>query len=329
VRQQNEDERLSDIVKVAVVGCGYWGKNLARNFAELGALEAVVDPDPSVAAKHAETHKARQLTLEEALADDAVNGIAIAAPAELHKTLTLQGLAAGKHVYVEKPLALSVSDGEAMRDAARTAGKTLMVGHLLQYHPVFVALRDMVRAGELGKLRYVYSHRLSMGKFRVEEDAFWSLAPHDISMILALFEDAPTEVRGGGIDFITPGVADESRIDMVFPGGARAHVFASWLHPFKEQRLVVVGETGMAVFDDTKPWEEKLAIYRHQVDTSGPVPSPVKADAVYPEVPLGEPLKAECNHFLECVANGTKPFTDAEEALRVLRVLASPNLPVA
>lgn len=319
---------MTGAVKLAVIGCGYWGKNLARNFAELGALTAVVDPNPETAKKHAEMHGVAALTMDEALADDSIDAVAIAAPAELHKALTLQAIAAGKHVYVEKPLALSVEDGEEMRDAANAAGLKLMVGHLLQYHPIFVALRDMVRAGDLGKLRYAYSNRLSMGKFRVEEDAFWSLAPHDVSMLLALFDEAPSEVRGGGLDFVTPGVADESRVDMVFPSGGRAHVFASWLHPFKEQRLVVVGDKAMAVFEDSNPvWEEKLTLYRHTVDTSGPVPAPVKADAEFISVAKGEPLKDECQHFLDCVANDTTPFSDAEEALRVLAVLEAVKLP--
>ena len=312
---------------VAVIGCGYWGKNLARNFAQLGALKCVVDPNPETARIQAEANGVIAMALEEALADSSITSVAIAAPAELHYGLTMRALEAGKHVYVEKPLALSVSDGEQMRDAAGKAGLTLMVGHLLQYHPVFVALRDMVTSGAFGKLRYVYSHRLSMGKFRLEEDAFWSLAPHDVSMILALFQSAPIEVRGGGLDFITPGIADESRLDMIFEGGGRAHVFASWLHPFKEQRLVVVAEKNMAVFDDTKVWEEKLALYPHSVDMSDTIPVPAKADVEYVSVPHGEPLKSECAHFLDCVLDGKKPFTDAEEALRVLRVLETPNLP--
>ena len=311
---------------VAVLGCGHWGKNLARNFAELGALKAVVDPDPERAARHADMHSVAAMTTEEALDSD-VDGIVIAAPAELHAELALQALASGKHVYVEKPLALTVDDGERIHAAARKADRVLMVGHLLQYHPVFVRLREMVRAGDLGKLRYAYSHRLSTGKFRVEEDAFWSLAPHDVSMVLSLFGEAPSEVRTSGLDFVTPGIADESRLDMVFPGGGRAHVFASWLHPFKEQRLVVVGEDAMAVFDDVRPWEEKLAIYRHVIDTSGPVPEPRKADVEYVSVPQGEPLRSECEHFLDCIANGKTPFTDGEEALRVLRVLAHQSLP--
>ena len=312
---------------IAVVGCGYWGKNLARNFAELGALASIVDPDPETAARHAKQHGVAVMTLEEALASEQIEALVIAAPAEMHMDLALKGFDAGKHIYVEKPLALSVTDGERMQDAAKAAGRKLMVGHLLQYHPVFVHLRDMVRAGELGALRYAYSNRLSMGKFRVEEDAFWSLAPHDVSMLLALFNEEPIEVRGHGLGFITDGIADESRLDMVFSKGRRAHVFASWLHPFKEQRLVVVGEKSMAVFDDTKPWEEKLAIYPHEIDMSGHTPAPVKAEPLYPVIATGEPLKSECAHFLDCMADDTTPFTDAEEALRVLRVLEAPNLP--
>lgn len=315
-------------VKIALIGCGYWGKNLARNFAELGALAAIVDPNPETAAHYAKLHNVKALDMDAALADDTIQAVVIAAPAEFHKRLTLQAIEAGKHVYVEKPLALSVADGEIMHAAAKAAGVTLMIGHLLQYHPIFTTLLGMVKAGELGPLRYVYSHRLSMGKFCLEEDAFWSLAPHDVSMILALFNETPHEVRGGGLDFITPGVADESRIDMVFPSGGRAHVFTSWLHPFKEQRLVIVGEKCMAVFEDSQPdWDKKLALYRHDIDMSGAIPIPIKAEPEYIKVPRTEPLKNECQHFLTCVANGDKPITDGEEALRVLHVLETVSLP--
>lgn len=313
---------------VAVIGCGHWGKNLARNFAELGALGAVVDADSNVSAKYAREFGVPALSVEDAFASH-LDGMVIAAPAELHTPLALKAFEAGKHVYVEKPLALSIADGELIRDAAKAADRLLMIGHLLQYHPVFVTLREWVQKGELGKLRYVYSHRLSTGKFRVEEDTFWSLAPHDISMILSLFDAPPTDVRLSGQDFLTPGVADESRLDMVFETGARAHVFTSWLHPFKEQRLVVVGERAMAVFDDVKPWAEKLAIYRHVIDMSDSIPVPQKAEPEYVSVPVGEPLKRECQHFLDCIASDKTPFTDAEEALRVLRVLEAQALPKA
>jgi len=313
-------------VKVAVVGCGYWGKNLARNFKQLGALAAIFDLNPDTAKFHAEAHEVPAMDLRSALTDKKITGVVIAVPAELHKDLAMQVISAGKHVYVEKPLALSVTDGEILRDAAKAAGVKLMVGHLLQYHPVFVALRNMVHAGDLGKLRYAYSTRVSMGIFRLEEDTIWSLAPHDVSMILALFNEEPNAVRSSGLDFLTPGVVDESRIDMHFPSGGRAHIFTSWLHPFKEQRLVVVGEKAMAVFEDSQPdWDKKLALYYHGVDMSGRVPKPIKADVEFITVPKGEPLKEECQHFLDAISNDTTPFTDANEALRVLRVLDTPN----
>ena len=315
--------------KIAVIGCGYWGKNLARNFFELGALGAIVDPNLQTAQLHAKQYDVPALDMNEALADSDIKAVVIAAPAELHKKLALQAITAGKDIYVEKPLALSTSDGEEIRLAAESAGVTLMVGHLLQYHPVFVKLRNLVKNGDLGNLRYAYSHRLSMGKFRVEEDAFWSLAPHDVSMILSLFNESPLEVRGGGLDFITPGVADEARVDLIFPSGGRAHIFVSWLHPFKEQKLVVVGDKAMAVFDDTAPWEQKLAIYKHKINIINSLPNPIKSEVEYIEVQQGEPLKSECQHFLDCIISKSKPITDASEAIGVLKVLEAVKLPKA
>ena len=308
---------------VAVVGCGYWGKNLVRNFAELGALKAVVDPSPAAAEAQAKLYGVKAASYDEVLADPEIAGVAIAAPAELHADLALAAFAAGKHVFVEKPIALTLEDGERMKAVANAAGKALMVGHLLQYHPAFVTLLQAVRDGVLGPLRYAYSHRLSLGKFRVEEDVNWSFAPHDVSMLLALFGEEPTSVKGAGGAYVTPGIEDEYRLDMTFAGGGRAHVFASWLHPFKEHRLVVVGEKAMAVFEDsaTKP-EEKLRLYRHTVDASGRAPEPKKADAEPMPYPADEPLRAECRHFLEACAGATVR-TDADEALAVLRVLVA------
>lgn len=306
---------------VAVVGCGYWGKNLVRNFAELGGLAAVVDPSPAVAEAMSKAHGAPAMSYEAALADERVRGVAIAAPAELHARLALQAFAAGKHVFVEKPIALTVEDGEAMAAAADRAGKRLMVGHLLQYHPAFVTLLELVRAGGLGTLRYAYSNRLSLGKFRVEENVLWSFAPHDVSMLLALFGEEPEGVSGSGGAFVTGGVEDEHRLNLTFSGGRRAHVFASWLHPFKEHRLVVVGSEAMAVFEDSLAGPDKLRLYRHSIDASGREPQPVKADAEPIPYPAEEPLRNECSHFLTCVRDDVLPRTDAQEALRVLRTL--------
>lgn len=308
-------------VRVAVVGCGHWGKNHVRNYAELGALHAVVDPNAALASAMAAQHGVRALTFDEAMGDSAIDAVVIAAPAELHARLAVQAFDAGKHVLVEKPIAMTMADGEAMRDAAGKAGKVLMVGHLLQYHPAFVALRSFVRGGSLGALRYAYSHRCSLGKFRLEENALWSFAPHDVSMLLALFGEAPVAVSGSGGAYVTPGIEDEYRVDMRFASGARAHVFASWLHPFKEHRLIVVGESGMAVFDDSAAGPEKLRLYRHVIETGAGAPVPVKAE--WEPIAYGseEPLRAQCEHFLAACAGKHPPLTDCTEALNVLDVL--------
>lgn len=307
--------------KVAVVGCGYWGKNLVRNFSELGALAAVVDGRSEIAQAMSTQFNVPAKCYDEVLADPEIAGVVIAAPAELHGELSLSAFAAGKHVYVEKPIAMSMDEGNAMKAASETAGKVLMVGHLLRYHPAFEALLALVRSGGIGEVRYAYSNRLSLGKFRVEENVLWSFAPHDVSMLLALMGETPSAVRISGGGFITPGIEDESRIDMDFLSGKRAHVFTSWLHPFKEQKLVVVGSTGMAVFEDSAQGAEKLRLYRHSIDTSGREPLPTKADAEPIPYGNGEPLKQECAHFVECCISGQKPRTDATEALAVLAVM--------
>jgi len=311
-------------VKIAQVGCGHWGKNLARNFAELGALGAIVDGNPETAARMTEQHGAPARTLDEVLADDGIHGVSFATPAEMHADHASQAIAAGKHVYVEKPLALDVGDAGRVIAEAKAADRVLMVGHLLQYHPVFRALRAMVEAGDLGTLRYVYSNRMSLGKFRLEENVLWSFAPHDFSMILSLVGEEPVNVTAQGAAFVTPGLADWATTQFAFPSGVRGHIQASWLHPFKEHRLTVIGDKAMAVFEDSaKNPDEKLALYRHGVDYSGPAPAPVKADPEYIAVEKGEPLKDECAHFIECCANGTTPRTDGTEGLAVLRALAA------
>ncbi|MBN9245293.1 MAG: Gfo/Idh/MocA family oxidoreductase [Mesorhizobium sp.] len=310
------------MTRIAHVGHGYWGKNLARNFHELGNLAAVVDPVAKVAEAAAASYGVRAASFEEVLADPNIDAVSIASPAGLHHRHAKAALEAGKHVYVEKPLALDIGQAEELRDLAAKRGLTLMVGHLLQYHPVYVRLLELVKAGELGKLHHVYSNRLSLGKFRTEENVLWSFAPHDISMVLGLLGEEPQSVTAQGNVTFTPGVADLVTVQMRFAGGATAHLLVSWMHPFKEQRLVVIGEKGMAVFEDSQPvWEDKLQIYRHAIDRSGPVPNPVKADAERVFVEKAEPLKEECRHFVRSIENRTAPRTDGREGLAVLRVL--------
>lgn len=310
------------MASIAHIGYGYWGKNIARNFAELGLLAAIVDPHPASAEAGAKAHNVRAASFDDVLADTSIDGISIAAPAELHFKLASAALNAGKHVFVEKPLTIDVTEAEQLCEIADKAGLTLMVGHLLQYHPIYVKLREMVAAGELGKLQYVYSNRQSLGKFRREENVLWSFAPHDISMILGLVGEEPHHVSAQGSVAYTPGVADMVTMQMHFPGGVSGHVQTCWMHPFKEQKLVVIGDKASAVFEDSlADWDQKLLLYPHKIDTIGPVPVPAKADAVPVAVARSEPLKAECQHFADCIGGKLKARTDGAEGTRVLRVL--------
>jgi UDP-2-acetamido-3-amino-2,3-dideoxy-glucuronate N-acetyltransferase len=308
--------------RVAVIGCGYWGKNLVRNFAELGALSAICDPDEAAAAPLAERYSAPLLDPAAVLADAAIAAVAIAAPAAQHADLARTAIAAGKHVFVEKPLALDVGEAERLCAFARQHDRRLMVGHLLQYHPAFIALRQLVREGTLGRLQYLYSNRLNLGKVRREEDILWSFAPHDLSMILSLVGEEPSEVSATGGRYLHKTIADVTTTHLAFPGGEQAHVFVSWLHPFKEQKLVVIGDRAMAVFDDGQAWERKLLLYPHRIEWRGTLPTPLRAEAMLVPLVEGEPLRLECQHFLDCVATGAAPRTDGAEGLRVLRVLA-------
>lgn len=307
--------------RVVVCGCGHWGKNLVRNFAALDVLAGVSDPNAATAQKFSEEFSVPAFTWNEVLESKDVTAVAIAAPAELHTVLGVGAMQAGKHAYIEKPLALTREDGEKLIRASQETGRQLMVGHLLQYHPAFLELKRRVGAGELGRLQYIYSNRLSLGKVRREENVLWSFAPHDISMILSLVGEEPSEVRSTFSPILHDEIADTVQVQLGFPSGVRGHVFASWLHPFKEQKLVVVGDQGMAVLDDRASWAEKLTLYRHQIEWRDGMPTPNAADAEPIPLPESEPLKLECQHFVDCIENGTQPRTDGKEALRVLNVL--------
>ena len=309
-------------VRVAVVGCGPWGQNHVRNYAEIGALSALVDPHEERVAALAAEFGGRPATLEAVLADPAIEAIACATPPSQHYALGKEALAAGKHVFLEKPLALKVEEAEELCTLAERLDRRLMVGHILQYHPAFLKLRDLVREGRLGRLQYIYSSRLNLGKIRREEDILWSLAPHDVSMILSLVGTEPVKVEAVGGYFLHRTIADVTTTHLTFPGGEQAHIFVSWLHPYKEQRLVVVGSDGMAVFDDGEPWERKLLLYPHKVEWKDNMPVPSKAQPVPIGLEPAEPLRQQCLHFLDCVRTGARPRTDGREGLRVLRVLA-------
>ena len=307
-------------MKIAVVGCGYWGKNLVRNFSELDALEYVCDSDAGTAEKIAKQYKIDAKQLRELFKTD-VDGIVIAAPAAQHFELAKTALEAEKHVFVEKPLSLKVEEAEILCSLSDRQNKILMVGHLLQYHPAFLKLKDLVQDGELGKLQYIYSNRLNLGKFRNEENILWSFAPHDISMILGLAGDLPETVFATGSAHLNNHIHDVTITHFSFKKGIQAHVFVSWLHPFKEQKLVVVGEGGMAVFDDGLDWSDKLKFYPHQVHWVNGIPQAQKAEFESIKLESQEPLKAECLHFLDCIKKGNRPNTDGQEGVKVLKVL--------
>ncbi len=308
--------------RLAHVGCGYWGKNLARNFAQLGVLDSVVDGNPAIAAAMAQVTGARVASFDEVLADDKIDAVSFATPAETHHALAMRALKSGKHVFVEKPLALNPSEAEELIETARCLDRRLMVGHLLQYHPVFKEMRARIASGAIGQLTYIYSNRMSLGKFRTEENVLWSFAPHDVSMVLSLAGDRPLTVTAQGAAIVTPGIEDWCTVQMAFACGLKAHVQTSWLHPFKEQRLVAIGTGGMMVFEDSAPnWEDKLKLYRHRIDATGPVPVPAAMDAEQIIVEKSEPLRSECQHFIDCVVSGELPLTDGAEGLAVLSVL--------
>lgn len=309
---------------LAVIGCGYWGKNLVRNFAELGALHTICDADSALvtemAARYpgtrAETEFSRILTAEE------IRGVVIAAPAAMHYSMARAALLAGKDVFVEKPLALQANEGRELVELARQKGHVLMVGHLLEYHPAVTRLKNLIDAGELGRVEYIYSNRLNLGKFRTEENILWSFAPHDISVILLLLGEMPSEVSAHGGNYLSQDIADVTLTTMSFKDGVRAHIFVSWLHPYKEQKLVVVGDKRMAVFDDMAP-KDKLLLYSHGIDWVGRKPVPRPAKPLVVETSLEEPLKIECQDFLECMETRRKPRVDGEKGLRVLQILSA------
>ncbi|MFQ5589378.1 MAG: Gfo/Idh/MocA family oxidoreductase [Nitrospiria bacterium] len=307
--------------RVAVVGSGYWGKNLVRNFSDLNALEAICDQDDErLAVLHSQYPEARIQTCSEILEDPEIAGVAIATPAESHRDLVRRALLAGKDVFVEKPLCLSVQAGETLVSLAREKGRVLMVGHLLWYHPAVQKLKSLIRSGELGRIQYIYSNRLNLGKIRREENILWSFAPHDISVILGLLDEEPDAVEAQGGNYLHPRIADVTVSLLSFPSGVKAHIFVSWLHPFKEQKLIVVGDKKMAVFDDMEK-KDKLRLYPHSIEWKNHVPVPNKAEAEAVDCDTGEPLRNECLHFLESIQNRARPRTDGEEGLRVLRVL--------
>ena len=316
-------------VQVGVAGLGYWGPNLARNLAAIAGCELAWLCDESEAARDrlAGAHPSARTTadLQDLLEEPKLDAIVLATPVPTHSELAVRVADAGKHCFVEKPLATTAADAEQAVEAATRAGKILMVGHLLEYHPAVERLKELIDGNELGDLYYVYGNRLNLGQLRADENALWSLGAHDVSVVLALIGEEPVECLAHGSSFVRAGVEDVVFCYLQFPSGAVAHLHLSWLDPHKERRLTVVGSKRMATFDDMQI-EGKLTVYDKGFDEDARSPSGTRysarsGDIYSPRVPNLEPLRLECEHFIECVRTGATPRSDGHSGLRVVRVL--------
>jgi predicted dehydrogenase len=312
-------------LKIGVVGLGYWGPNLARNFARLAELAWLCDSSQELVERHAAGHPGARTTtsLDDLLDDGELDAVALATPVPTHASLAERVVRAGKHCFVEKPLAQSADEAERVVQAARENDRILMVGHLLEYHPGVEMLKGLIDSGELGDVRYLYSNRLNLGVLRPDENALWSLGAHDVSVLLRLAGEEPYECRAVGESYMQEGIEDVVFCYLRFPSGLAAHMHLSWLDPHKERRFTVVGSKRMATFDDMdierkltvydKGFDQKFQNYGEYIARSG--------DILCPSVPNDEPLRLECGHFIDCVREGREPRSSGDVGVRVVRVL--------
>lgn len=309
-------------MKLAVIGSGYWGKNLIRNFHHAGVLDAVCDRDHEKLGMIRKDYPGIQVTNNyiDILNNRSIDAVVIATPAETHYQLTVESLLADKDVFVEKPLSLLVSEGEELVSLSQVKGRILMVGHVLMYHPAIIKLQELITHGVLGKIYYIYSNRLNLGKVRKEENILWSFAPHDISVITMLLSETPDEVSAFGGAYLHRNTADITVSNLSFSSGVKSHIVVSWLHPYKEQKLVIIGDKKMAVFNDVVE-KEKLLLYSHKIDWIDRMPVPQKMDPEIVQIEEAEPLRVECLKFIEAVKTRKQPPSDGHSALTVLRIL--------
>ncbi|MCB0723933.1 MAG: Gfo/Idh/MocA family oxidoreductase [Ignavibacteriae bacterium] len=311
-------------VTLAIVGFGKWGYNHVNTAAKLLDHSAITVCDTDEAGRD----KLKKISgninfttdLSEVIADESINAVIIATPAETHFEIAKKMMEAGKNVLVEKPITLISGEAEELLKIANDKGVILMVGHVLLYHPAVLKIKEMLEEGKLGKLQYIYSNRLNLGTIRSEENILWSFAPHDISVIQFLTDNNPTEVFARGASFLQHQIEDTTLTFMKYPDNVSAHIFVSWLHPFKEQRLVVIGDKGMVVFEDSLP-AEKLKYYKKGFQRVEGVLEKFDHDYEVIEFDNKMPLEEEQKHFFECVADGKQPLTDGQHAIEVLKIL--------
>ena len=309
------------MAQIALLGCGMWGRNIARNLSRLEALAAVCDSDHDRAVNFASQFDTAPRSYDDILADSAINGIMLATNAGTHKALAIQALEAGKHVYIEKPMALTLGDATIIDEAAKSTGQHVMVGHLIRYHPAFITLQEQIKSGAIGKIKHIQANRLAMGRIRNTESVLFDLCPHDLSLILAIAGEMPQSVICYGVSHISANVVDILSTGLGFANGVSAQMQTSWLSPYKEHRFTVTGETGSLVFDDTKAWHEKLTLYQDTITQSGTLFMIERASPLPLPVPESEPLKDEISAFIALCDEGILPPTDSQEALLVQQVL--------
>ena len=304
---------------VAVIGCGYWGKNIIRNFYDVESLYGVADVNSEVSKKFSDMYGVKNFSIDEAINHNSVDAIAICTPAESHAEIAIKAMQSGKDVFVEKPLALNEIDTLRIKDAVDKTGKKLMVGHLLQYHPAFEKVLQIIETSLLGRVKKIFSERMSFGKIRKEEDVIWSFAPHDISMIYRITKSQPTKVICNGTNIISDNLYDEANINLLFEDkNINAQINVSWLHPIKRHIFTVIGTKGMIIFDDTKDWDKKVFFQEFLLD---PKTGLVKKESKYLKIDMEEPLKRECSYFIDYINDIKDSRTGVEEGIEVVSIL--------
>ena len=307
-------------MNIAVIGSGYWGKNIVRNYAELNSLYAICEIDSEKRTQLKEQYPDTKLyaSFDELLADKNVEGIAIATPAHTHFELGKKSLNAGLPTYIEKPITLNLEDAQALTDLAKEKDLPLMVGHILEYHPAIVKMKELVDKGDLGEVKHIRCTRVNLGKIRAHENIWWSFAPHDLSIIFTLIDEDPDKIQAASFRPLQEGIEDTVYADLNFKSGKSAHIHVSWLEPIKLHQTIVVCEKAMIVFNDTLK-ENKLMLYRYDLDRKTPNLTKQSEEVVSFEE--GQPLKLECQHFMDCIKEGTNPKTDGQSACRIVSVI--------
>jgi len=316
--------QMGNQMHIGLVGIGYWGKNILRNLLTLDVKCTACDFNKELIHTRKQEFPGAQYTLkyDDILSNKEIKAVIIATPASTHFELAKQLINAQKDILVEKPLALDLAQGRELEKLAKLNKKILMVGHILYYHPAICKIKELIDEGALGNIQYIYSNRLNIGKLRTEENILWSFAPHDISAMLMFMGEEPSKVSGFGASYINKEIYDITVTTLNFSNGVKGHIFVSWLHPYKEQKFIIVGSKAMVVFDDLT--REKIFIYPHKIkwiDSKTPVAQ--KAEHYTVVIENKEPLREELLHFIDCVKNRKLPRTDAAEGVRVLKVLKS------